>query len=86
MNTADLLSRGTTTQALMSSKLWQYGPDWLTTPLLWPSCELPCLSPLLVAAAATATEFVPTMPNQTDIGPHCLSQSTVMGKLLFKSN
>ena len=27
VNPADLLSRGTTTQALMSSKLWHRGPD-----------------------------------------------------------
>ena len=33
-NPADLLSRGTTTQALMSSKLWQHGPEWLTSPSL----------------------------------------------------
>jgi len=56
-NPADLLSRGTTSQALMSSKVCQCGPDWLTTPSLWPSYEQPDLSPLFVAAA-TATEFV----------------------------
>jgi len=35
-NPADLLSRGTTTHALMS-KLWQHGPEWLTSTSLWPS-------------------------------------------------
>ena len=83
-NPADLLSRGTSTQALMSSKLWQHGPDWLTTPSLWPSCEQPCPSPLLVAAA-TATEFVPTVPNQPDVGLHCvisINRYSTLSKLL----
>ena len=83
-NPADLLSRGTTTQVLMSSKLWQHGPDWLTTPSLWPSCEQPCLSPLLVAAATT-TEFVPTGPNQPKVGLHCvisINRHSTLSKLL----
>ena len=86
-NPADLFSRGTTTQALMSSKLWQHGPDWLTTPSLWPFCEQPCLSPLLVAAA-TATEFVPTVPNQPDIGLHCfisINRHNTLSKLLIET-
>jgi len=58
-NPAGLLSRGTTTHTLMSSKLWQHGPEWLTSPSLWPSSELPTLSPLLIAAAI-ATELIPT--------------------------
>ena len=58
-NPADLLSRGTTTEVLMSSPLWKYGPKWLTTPSQWPSFQPPPLSPL-VLAAAVAAEFVPT--------------------------
>ena len=68
----------------MSSKLWQHGPDWLTTPSLWPSCEQPCLSPLLVAAATT-TEFVPTGPNQPKVGLHCvisINRHSTLSKLL----
>ena len=83
-NPADLLSRGTTTQVLMSSKLWQHGPDWLTTPSLWPSCEQPCLSPLLVAAE-TATEFFPSVPDQPDVGLHCvisINRYSTLSKLL----
>ena len=83
-NPADLLSRGTTTQALLSSRQWQHGPDWLTTPSLWPSCEQPNLPPLLVAAA-TATEFVPTPPNQLDVGLHCvisINRHSTLSKLL----
>ena len=83
-NPADLLSRGTTTQALLSSRLWQHGPDWLTTPSSWPSCEQLSLPPLLVAAA-TATEFVPTPPNQLDVGLHCvisINRHSTLSKLL----
>ena len=68
----------------MSSKLWQRGPDWVTTPSLWLSCEQACLSSLLVAAP-TATEFVPTMPNQPDVGLHCvisISCHSTFSKLL----
>ena len=83
-NPTDPLSRGTTTKVLISSKLWQRGPDWLTTPSLWPSCEQPCLSPLLVAAATT-TEFVPSVPDQPDVGLHCvisINQYSTLNKLL----
>jgi len=84
-NPADLLSRGTTIQSLMSSNLWQRGPDWLTKPTLWPSCELSSLSPLLVAAA-TATEFVPAaVPPQPVVGLHCvisINRHSTLSKLL----
>ena len=83
-NPADLFSRGTTTHALMLSELWQHGPEWLTSPSLWPSSELPTLSPLLVAAA-TATEFIPTGPTQPDVGLHCviaINRHSTLGKLL----
>ena len=83
-NPVDLLSRGTTTHALMSSKLWQHGPEWLTLPSLWPSSELPILSALLVAAA-TATEFKPTGPTQPDVGLHfviAINRHSTLGKLL----
>jgi len=60
-------SKGTTTQLLMASKLWQHGPDWLTVPSLWPCCEQSF--PLLVATI-TATEFVPMVPSQPDLRIH----------------
>ena len=68
----------------MSSRLWQHVPDWLTTPSLWSSCEQPSLPPLLVAAA-TATEFIPTPPNQLDVGLHCvisIHRHSTLSKLL----
>ena len=57
-NPAHLLSRGTTTKTLMSSSLWQHGPEWLTMPHQWPSFQLQPL-PSLTLASAVATEFVP---------------------------
>ena len=83
-NPADRLSRGTTTHALMLSKLWEHGPEWLTSPSLWPSSELPILSPLLVAAATT-TEFISTGPTQPDVGLHfviAINRHSTLGKLL----
>ena len=38
-NSADLLTRGITTETLISSALWQNGPAWLTTPDRWPSLD-----------------------------------------------
>ena len=35
-NSADLLSRGTTAEKLLSSELWWKGPTWLLTPSEWP--------------------------------------------------
>ena len=69
-NPADLLSRGTTAELLMSSQLWQHGPKWLTMPNQWPSLQpLPPLSPL-VLAAAVATEFVPIQQEPLGFGLH----------------
>ena len=69
-NPADLLSRGTTAELLMSSQLWQHGPKWHTMPNQWPSLQpLPPLSPL-VLAAAVATEFVPIQQEPPDFGLH----------------
>ena len=70
-NSADLLSRGTSTEALMSSSLWNYGPKWLTTPSQWPSFQPPPLPPL-VLAAAVATEFIPTQRPPPNLGLHCV--------------
>ena len=70
-NPADLLTRGTTTELLMSSHLWQHGPEWLTTPDHWPSDELSPLPPL-VLAAEVATEFVPMEQTPPEIGLHCV--------------
>ena len=70
-NPADLLSRGTTTESLLSSSLWQHGPKWLTTPSQWPSFQPPPLPPL-VLAAAVATEFVPMEQTPPDLGIHCV--------------
>ena len=70
-NPADLLTRGITTEALMSSSLWQNGPAWLTTPNNWPSFDQPILPSLLVAAA-TASEFVPAKPYTPAVGIHCV--------------
>ena len=60
-NPADLLSRGTTAEALMSSPLWNHGPKWLPDPAKWPSSQLLPISPLVLAAAVEA-EFVPSTP------------------------
>ena len=71
-NPADLLSRGTTVESLMSSRLWQHGPKWLTTPDQWPSLQPPPpLSPLVLAAAVT-TEFVPMQQRPSDVGLNCV--------------
>ena len=83
-NPADLLTRGITTEALMSSTLWQHGPAWLTTPNRWPSFDQPILPPLLVAAAV-ATEFVPAEPITPTVGLHCvimLYRFNTLSKLL----
>ena len=80
-NPADLLSRGTTTAALMSSSLWKQRPKWLTTPHQWPSPQLPHLRPL-VLAAAVATEFVPI----EQAPPDCIisiSRYATLNKLLL---
>jgi len=68
---ADLLSRGTTIEVLMSSPLWNYGPTWLTAPSQWPSFQPPPLPPL-VLAAAVATEFVPAEQPLPNLGLHCI--------------
>ena len=70
-NPADLLSRGTTTEVLMSSSLWQHGPKWLPSPDKWPTSQLTPIPPL-VLAATVATEFVPTVPTLPDSGLHCI--------------
>ena len=83
-NPGDLLSRGTTTAALMFSSLWQQGPKWLTTPHQWPSPQLPLLWPL-VLAAAVATEFVPIKQVPPDLGLHyiiSISHYATLNKLL----
>ena len=79
-NPADLLSRGTTTAALISSSLWHHGPKWLTTPHQWPSFHPPPLPPL-VLAAAVATEFVPTKRTPSDLGLHCVISIDRYGSL-----
>ena len=43
-NPVDLLTRGITTQSLLSSTLWQRGPEWLTTPDQWPTFQQPPLT------------------------------------------
>ena len=75
-NPANLLSQGATTEALMSSPLWNYGPTWLPTPSQWPSFQPPPLPPL-VLAAAVATEFVPAERTPPSLGLHCI----ISGKL-----
>ncbi|XP_065911194.1 uncharacterized protein [Dysidea avara] len=70
-NPADLLSRGTTIDALMSSSLWNHGPKWLPDPSEWPSPQLLPIPPL-VLAAAVETEFVPSKPTLPDTGLHCV--------------
>ena len=83
-NPADLLTRGISTQTLMSSTLWQNGPEWLTTPDQWPSAQQPPIPPLVVAAAV-ATEFIPTEPTPPDVRLHCvisIARYSTLGKLL----
>ena len=78
-NPADLLSRGTTYESLMSSSLWQHGPQWLTTPHQWPSS--PPTLPTLALAAAVATEFVPIEQPPPDLGLHCIISINRHGSL-----
>ena len=83
-NPADLLSRGTTTEALISSPLWNYGPTWLTTPSKWPSFQ-PAPLPPLALAAAVATEFLPAERPWSNLGLHCIitiDQYSSLNKLL----
>jgi len=70
-NPADLLSRGTSTEALMSSSLWNFGPPWITTPSQWPSLQTQPLPPL-VLAAAVATEFIPAEQPPPASGLRCI--------------
>ena len=79
-NPADLLSQGATTEALMSSPLWNYGPTWLPTPSQWPSFQPPPLPPL-VLAAAVATEFVPAERTPPSLGLHCIISVNRYGSL-----
>ena len=69
-NHADLLSRGTTYESLMSSSQWQHGPKWLTTLHQWPSLTPPL--PSLALATAVATEFVPIEQPPPNLGLHCI--------------
>ncbi|XP_006817251.1 uncharacterized protein LOC102807024 [Saccoglossus kowalevskii] len=39
-NPADLLTRGISPRQLSDSRIWWFGPDWLTNSALWPKCEL----------------------------------------------
>ncbi|XP_006817016.1 uncharacterized protein LOC102807264, partial [Saccoglossus kowalevskii] len=39
-NPADLLTRGISPRQLSESRVWWFGPDWLTNSALWPKCEL----------------------------------------------
>ena len=83
-NPADLLSRGTTTEALMSSSLWNHGPKWLPDPTEWPQSQLLPISPL-VLAAAVETEFAPSEPKLPDTGLHCvisINRYSTLRKLL----
>lgn len=83
-NPADLLSRGTNTEALISSTLWQHGPKWLPNPNEWPSSQLTPIPPL-VLAAAVATEFTPTISTFTDTGVHriiLIDRHSTLRKLL----
>ena len=59
------------TEALMSSSPWNYGPKWLTTSSQWLPFQPPPLPPL-VLAMAVATEFIPTERPPSDLGLHCV--------------
>jgi len=76
-NPADLLSRGTTTEALISLSVWNYGPKWLTTPSQWPSSQLAPLPPL-VLAMEVATEFVPAVQPPPDYAVLFLSTNIAL--------
>lgn len=83
---ADLLTRGITTETLVSSSLWQNRPAWLTTPDRLPSFDSPPLPPLLVVAVAT--EFVSADPATPALGLHSvisLNQYSSLCKLLCVS-
>ena len=83
-NPAELLTRGITTDTLISSSIWQNGPTWLTTPDKWPLFDQPPL-PQLIVAAAVATEFVPADPATSTLGLHCvilLNRYNALCKLL----
>ncbi|XP_062716004.1 uncharacterized protein LOC134291800 [Aedes albopictus] len=41
-NPADVISRGTTAEALIDNRLWWYGPEWLhRDPIEWPTAQPP---------------------------------------------
>jgi len=71
-NPADLLSRGSTAESLMSSWLWQHDPKWLTTPGQWQPLQPPPPFSPLVLAAAVATEFVSMQQKLSNVGLHCV--------------
>ena len=69
-NPADLLTRGIDFKFLNSpTSLWWKGPTWLTTPDAWPRW-IPEPSVHMLAAAATAEEFVPQPTTTEGVGLH----------------
>ena len=60
-NPADMITRGTSTQQLASSPLWNKGPAWLTDDKNWPQWS-PSTTFHLHVAAIISEEFVPSTP------------------------
>ena len=74
-NPADLLTRGLSTQQLRTSRLWLYGPSWLSSDTQWPTW-----SPANVLSLQTedATDVVSDIDTTSDTGEpqhhgiHCI--------------
>lgn len=78
-NPADLITRGTSTQQLASSPLWNKGPPWLTDDRNWPQWN-PSSTFHLHVAAITSEEFVPPTPKPSP------SQTITLHKIIDPNN
>ena len=74
-NPADMITRGTSTQQLASSSLWNKGPPWLTNSKNWPQWS-PSTTFHLHVAAITSGEFVPAAPR------HSPTQTITLHKII----
>ena len=78
-NPADVITRGTSTQQLASSPLWNKGPPWLTDDKNWPQWS-PSTTFHLHVAAITSEEFVPSTPKPST------TQTITLHKIIDPNN
>ena len=86
-NPADLLTRGITSTQLKSSNLWKHGPQWLPSPISWPSSENPPNHQMQTLAVSTSEITPPVNQSETShtMGIHSvieISNYSTLSKLL----